>query len=280
MRKAIVMYSSITGNTRKIAEVFAETLKKYNFDVALENVHPKRDYDKEPIYFDDCDFLCIGAPILSALPYKEMSSVVGWGGKQVNLYEGERENPHNPRKRRVGLAFSTFGGTVAGPREALPTLALEKEYLQLYGFVPIGEFACPGKQLRHGPVDELEMRLKIQIDDAQALLQRFMDAPDSEEFTTMDPARLDIIKSVAAKVDYDEEGNPLMAGERVMFDNDPLGNGMQGSKYFHYNLQDRPNDRDMKMAEMFMSELIEDYFLTEDGEIRKPFGGVVCSCVY
>ena len=279
MRNAIVMYSSITGNTEKIAQVFADVLKKYNFNVSLEKVHPARDYEKEPIYFDDCDFLCIGAPIIAALPYKEMSAVVGWSGKHVELYKGERPNPSNPSRLRVGMAFATFGGTVAGPRECIPTLELEKEYLQLYGFTPVGQFACPGKQLRHGPVDEINMRLKIDIDDAQALLQRYMDNPESEEFVNMDPKKLEVVQQVAAKMDFDEEGNPLMAGERVMFDNDPLGNGMQGSKYYHYNLQDRPNDRDIMMAENFMAELIEDFFLTSDGEIRRPMGGMY-SCIY
>ena len=31
MRNAIVMYSSITGNTEKVAQKFAEVLKAYNF---------------------------------------------------------------------------------------------------------------------------------------------------------------------------------------------------------------------------------------------------------
>lgn len=274
MRNAIVMYSSITGNTEKVAQKFEEVLKAYNFNVSLEKVYPQRDYIKDPIYFDDCDLLCLGAPIIAALPYKELSSVIGWSGKHVDLFKGDRPNPSAPGRLRVGVVFSTFGGTVAGPRECLPTLALEKEYLQLYGFTPVGEFACPGKQLRHGPVDELNARLKIDIDDAQALLQRFINHPESDEFTTMDAKKLEIIKKVAAKMDYDEEGNPLMAGERVMFDNNPLGNGMQGSKYFHYNLQDRPHERDLKTAEFFMTEIIEDFFLTEDGEIRHPMGSM------
>lgn len=279
MRKAIVMYSSITGNTKKVAEVFANVLKEYHFDVALEKVYPQRDYEKEPIYFDDCDLLCLGAPIIAALPYKEMSSVVGWSGKHVELYKGARPNPSAPGRLRAGVAFATFGGTVAGPRECLPTLELEKEYLQLYGFTPVGQFACPGKQLRHGPVDEINMRLKIDIDDAQALLQRFMENPDTAEFTSMPAEKLEVIRKVAAKMDFDEEGNPLMAGERIMFDNDPLGNGMQGSKYFHYNLQERPHGRDLKTAEFFMTEIVEDFFLTADGQIRQPMGGMY-SCIY
>lgn len=274
MRKAIIMYASITGNTEKIAQVFADTLRAYNFDVAMEKVHPARDYIKEPIYFDDCDLLCIGAPIIAALPYKEMSSVVGWSGKHVELYQGKRPNPSDPSPLRLGVAFATFGGTVAGPREALPTLALEKEYLSLYGFTPVGEFACPGKQLRHGPVDELNARLKIDIDDAQALLQRFVDQPEGEEFHSMEPEKLEIIRKVAAKLDFDAQGNPLMAGERTMFDNDPMECGMQGSKYFHYDLQNRPGERDLKMARFFMQEIAEDFFLTSDGQIRRPVGAV------
>lgn len=233
MRKAIIMYSSITGNTQKVAERFGETLKKYNFEVSLEKITPKRDYEAEPLFLDDCDLLCIGAPIIAALPYKELSAVVGWSGKHVELFKGSRPDPCVPGPMRVGVVFSTYGGTVAGTRECLPALALEKEYLQLYGFTPVGEFACPGKQLRHGPVDEINMRLKIDIDDAQAMLQRFLEHPEAEEFTSMPEDKLEIIRKVAAEMDYDDEGNPLMAGEQVMFNNNPLGNGMQGCKYFH-----------------------------------------------
>lgn len=279
MRNAIIMYSSITGNTEKVAQVFEAVLKAHNFNTALEKVYPQRDYASDPIFFDDCDLLCLGAPIIAALPYRELSSVIGWSGKHVELFKGPRPNPSQPGRLRAGIAFSTFGGTVAGPRECIPTLELEKEYLQLYGFTPVGQFACPGKQLRHGPVDELNARLKIDIDDAQALLQRFMDDPDSAEFTSMDAGRLEIIRKVASKMDFDENGNPLMAGEQVMFDNDPLGNGMKGSKYIHYNLQDRPHQRDLKMAEYFMTEIIEDFFLTADGQIRQPMGAMY-SCIY
>ena len=278
MRNAIVMYSSITGNTETVANVFAEVLKKYGFNVSLEKVWPARNYETDPIHFDDCDLLVLGAPVIAALPYKELSSVVGWSGKHVELYEGPRPNPSHPERLRVGMAFATFGGTVAGPRECRATLELEKEYLQLYGFTPVAEFACPGKQLRHGPVDELNMKLKIDIDDAQALLQRFITNPESEEFTSMPEEKLSIIQKVASKVDFDEDGNPLMAGEQVMFNNDPMGNGMQGCRYFHYNLQDRPHARDLMMAEAFMSEIAEDFFLTPDGEIRYP-AGAMYSCI-
>ena len=271
-RKAIVLYCSITGNTELIAKSFGEVLEQYNFDVALEKITPKRDWKANPVYFDDCDFLILGAPIIAALPYKELSQVIGWSGKHVDFYSGERPAPGSMNQMKAGMVFATFGGTVAGPREALPTLALEKEYLQLYGFTPVAEFACPGKQLRHGPVDTLNEKLKIDIDEAQALLQRFMENPNSEEFTKMPEERLSIIRSVAAQVDVDEDGNPLMAGEQTMFRNDPLGNGMMGSKYIHYDLQSRPNDRDVRMAKDFMTEVIEDFFLTQDGEIREPKG--------
>lgn len=278
-RKAIILYCSITGNTEMIAKVFGEVLEQYHFEVALEKVTPKRDWKKHPVYFDDCDFLILGAPIVAGLPYKELSQVIGWTGKNVEFYKGERPVPTVPGKMRAGMAFTTFGGSVAGPRECIPTLSIEKEYLQLYGFTPVAEFACPGKQVRHGPVDILNAKLHIAIEDAQALLQRFKENPDSVEFTSMPENRLKLIRSVSAQLDVDEDGNPLMAGEQTMFNNDPLGNGMKGSKYIHYDLQSRPNQRDLRMARDFMTEVVEDIFLTQDGEIRHPMGAMY-SLVY
>ena len=278
-RKAIILYCSITGNTEAVAKAFAEVLNDYNFEVALEKITPKRDWKKNPVYFDDCDFLILGAPIIAALPYKELSQVIGWSGKHVEFYSGEKPTPGQADGMRAGMVFATFGGSVAGPRECLPTLALEKEYLQLYGFTPVAEFACPGKQVRHGPVDILDAKLHIDIDEGQALLQRFMEDPNSTEFTEMPADKLKVIQSAAAMVDYDENGNPLMAGEQTMFDNDPLGNGMKGSKYIHYDLQSRPNQRDLRMAKDFMTEVVEDFFLTQDGAIRDPRGAMY-SLVY
>ena len=94
----------------------------------------------------------------------------------------------------------------------------------------------------------------------------------------MPQEKLELIRKAASKVDVDEDGNPLMAGERTMFDNDPLGCGMQGSKYFHYNLQERPHSRDLQMAEIFIREIAEDFFLTQDGNIRRPVGAMY-SCI-
>ena len=278
MRKAIILYSSITGNTEQIAQKFYDVFKAYNFDVQLEKVHPSRDWVKEPVYFDDCDILCIGSPVIAALPYKELSSVIGWSGKHVEFFKGARPDPSNPPRLKLGVAFATFGGTVAGPRECIATLELEKEYLQLYGFTPVAQFACPGKQLRHGPVDELNEKLKIDIDDAQALLQRYKEDPKASEFEEMDLKTLEIVKRAAESEDTDQEGNTLMAGLRNMAENDPLGNGMPGSRFFHYDLQNRPNERDLTMADLFIREIIEDFFLTMDGEIRRPLG-TIYSCI-
>ena len=56
----------------------------------------------------------------------------------------------------------------------------------------------------------------------------------------------------------------------TMVPNDPLGIGKDGSKFWSYDLQNRPNDRDLFMAKAFLQDIIEDYYLSDSGEPRKP----------
>ena len=58
--------------------------------------------------------------------------------------------------------------------------------------------------------------------------------------------------------------------------NDPLGIGKPGNIFWHYDLQNRPNARDLKKAEYFLEEILEDYFLTADGLPRDPISLYSC----
>lgn len=321
-RKALVIYGSITGNTKEVAQEFAKVCETYGFETDLVKVDPRRDWDKDPLFVDDYEFVCLGAPIIAGLPYKEVSMLMGLQGKK-QLYknreiwkhvmqlkaEGKPVGPgagenvvpggipgvrygtgiqgivcpstgtgtpgskNEPNHKTIyGIAFSTYGGSGVGPEECYGTLETLTEYLRVNGIRCVGKFACPGKELRHNSVDALASMLKMNIDESQELMQRFKDDPESDECKKFSPIQLETLKKMAFVKDEDSFGDDPM-----MVDNDPMGIGKPGSVCWHYDFQHRPSSRDILKASIFISEVIEDYFLTFTGDPRPPYS--IYSCI-
>ena len=316
-RKALVIYGSITGNTELIAKEFAKVCEENGFDADLVKIDPRRDWDKDPLFVEDYDLVCLGSPIIAGLPYKEVSMLMGLQGKKQlyrnrDLYKrlqefiaagghpgpgaGEVLEPGQipgvhydtgipgitcldvgtgapgsksdvKKKTIYGVAFCTYGGSGVGPEECYGTLEVLIEYLRVNGIRCVGKFACPGKELRHSAVDRLARMLKMNIDDAQATMQRYKENPDSDEWSKFTPAQLKALAEGANTKDEKSFGDdaPTMA------DNDPMGCGKKGSIIWHYDFQHRPSPRDVLKANIFLTEVIEDYFMTFTGDPRPPY---------
>lgn len=179
------------------------------------------------------------------------------------------------RKKTIyGVVFCTYGGSGVGPEECYGTLDVLVEFLRVNGARTVGKFACPGKELRHGSVDKLANRFKMNIDDAQALMQRYKDDPEVEEFRAMSDRDRKLLVDAAAVKDEESFGT----GADMMVKNDPMGCGKPGSVFWHYDFQRRPSERDVMRAKNFLSELIEDYFLTMTGDPRPPYSLYTSIC--
>lgn len=176
------------------------------------------------------------------------------------------------KKTVYGVAFCTYGGSGVGPEESYGTLEVLTEYLRVNGIRCVGKFACPGKELRHSAVDKLAMVLKMNIDDSQATMQRYKDNPESEEFKKLTDAQRQALADGACTKDEHSFGEdaPTMLG------NDPMGCGKPGSVVWHYDFQNRPSRRDLLKSNIFLSEIIEDYFLTFTGDPRPPYSIYTC----
>jgi len=319
-RKALVIYGSITGNTKLVADTFVQTLTDYGFETDSVKIDPKRDWEKDPVFVEDYDLVALGTPIIAGLPYKEVSMVMGLQGKK-QLYRNRavyetvmdmkakgiplapgasldntpdpEADPHpfarkftgipglacpavgtghpgakGDRKKTIyGVCFITYGGSGVGPEECLGSMHVLDELLRVNGVRAVGHFACPGKELRHESVNRLASKLKMNIDDSQALMQRYKDNPDADEFKTMDPEKLKILVDGAAIKDEDSFGE----GTTLVQNNDPLGCGKPGYANWHYDVQHRPSERDLTKARIFLEEIIEDHFLTFNGDPRPPY---------
>ena len=58
-RKALVLYGSITGNTALVAGEFQKVCEENGFDTDLVKIDPRRDWDKDPLFVEDYDLVCL-----------------------------------------------------------------------------------------------------------------------------------------------------------------------------------------------------------------------------
>lgn len=303
-RSACILYGSLTGNTKQIADAFAEVLAEYNFAVDMIKIAPNHDWDENPVHTENYDLVALGSPVIAGLPYKEVYTVCGLQGKKYlygyKQYMKDREARINNTfgsisngkgipgvvapavgtgtpgtkgefsKTHYGIAFCTYGGSGCGPDECYGTLEVIRELLRVNNVRMVGKFACPGKEVRHNSVEKISTRFNLVIDDAQALMQRYKENPDAEEFQKYTPEEVAYIKKLSSANDAESFSVSMTA------DNDPLGCGKPGSRMWHYDYNHRPTQRDITKAKIFIAEIIEDYFLTETGDPRPPYSVYTC----
>jgi flavodoxin len=173
-KRSLIMYTSWTGNTEKVANRFKKVFEKYGWECDMFKVDHHTDVKNPPFDFADYDFLCVGSPVVHKKPIEELMSIMAgaplppseggpkaalMGMKMEDIPEkyrfGERTKARlqsMPPGRIVfgpdskkGVIFATYGGGHLGPAEAQPAidlLALEMEHIPIQC---IGKFSCPGK---------------------------------------------------------------------------------------------------------------------------------------
>ena len=178
-KKCLIMYSSITGNTEKVAARFRETFEKNGWTCDVFKIRKKaEDILNPPFDVNDYDFLCVGSGIISHLPYNETLNVLRrWRlgfDPRIALRNRDETIPYikeplpdmpqpwndpdimrHHRKIVIGhgskkaVVFITYGGYEFGPKEAEPALQLLDLEVEHLSFQCIGHFCCPGKFLNH-----------------------------------------------------------------------------------------------------------------------------------
>lgn len=294
--KALIVYSSITGNTEQVAMAFAETFREYNIQPTLMKLEGNYQGVKIPEpERDSYDFLMFGSPVIASIPYHDLYIQFGaqddYGSRNFEsdgrgpihgVKDGGNGKPTfadgvpvgagmmfgggNEKQHRI--AFCTYGGFGRGPEEATATLELLKELN--HGRGNVGFFACPGKIRWFESSGKLAELLRINQFRAQELIYRYTQDPDGPYFADMAPEALSLIREAATEPVDASFTSPAMA------DNDPLGIGKPGSNFWSYDLQNRPNSRDIAMAKAFLSDVIEDYYLSDTGEPRTPSSVYYC----
>jgi hypothetical protein len=171
-KKCLITYSSITGNTEKVALKFKETFEKKSWHCDIFKVRKNADdILRPPFNLRSYDFVCAGSGLRAHLPYNEILNMLrgfrtGMDPRITLRFRDETipyitepipEIPHhkNPKtdhgKMVLGpdspraAVFITYAGYEFGPKEAEPAVQLLALELEHIGFQYVGSFCCPGK---------------------------------------------------------------------------------------------------------------------------------------
>jgi len=180
MPKSLIIYSSYTGNTEKVALRFKKTFEKKGWDCDIFKIDKKTDINNPPFQYGNYDFLCVGSPVMIGLPASEIINVMTRNPQSPHYYQPTIEEfvmmrvknpdfiPHPPEKLpentkppvgklfpgpRKGIVFVTYGGIHLGPKEALPALTMLEVEMEHLNFKCVGSFSCPGKHGNHDTPD-------------------------------------------------------------------------------------------------------------------------------
>lgn len=136
MKKNLIVYASNTGNTEKVARALERGFVRHGWSSALIKLAEDHDPQKEPVDFASYDFVCVGSPVIRALPLPAVRNAMS------SRYRPRHKLVPGPK---CGMVFCTYGGIHFGPKEAQPTLKLLELELEHLLFKVIGSLAVPGK---------------------------------------------------------------------------------------------------------------------------------------
>ncbi len=155
---------------------------------------------------------------------------------------------------KKGIAFVTYTGNRRGPVETLTALGAIEMRMEDMRIKCIGKFACPGKIFSHFAVDKVADAKKWTVEQASDTIQRFRDDPNHAEFASLSAEDRKLLQEAVA----DKRDVP----------------GWDRSIMWHWEQQKRPQKRDLLKAEIFLEEILEDYY--EGGIEAFPHSQYIC----
>jgi len=259
-RRGLIVYASITGNTEKVAMSFKKIFEKNGWECDTLKISKHTDINNLPYHLDDYDLLCAGSPVWAGVPTKEMFDDHAGILMGMRIFRnGHMFSPitegYGPKK---GIAFVTYGGDRRGTPEAMVALGALELRMEDMRVKCIGKFACPGgNKWSRLPVDTVANKKKWTVGEAASAIARYRENPEHEEFTSMSEEDREMFKK-AAKQTKDMPTDPEVLGSRGM----------------HWDVYNRPSERDLLKAEIFLEEILEDFY--GGGVEAAPFGQNLC----
>lgn len=250
--KALILYTSATGNTEKVACQFEKTLLEYGWSCDRVSLHQRQSLQERQIYLDHYDLVLLGTPVISGAPAPVISQNIALvGAEPPRLYSNQMIFPGSlfrPEQSPLGIVFVTYSGETYGPCEAQPALELATMYLQYLFIDVIGKFACPGRKEPKDTIDLLAAELNIHPSETARLIGIYEQSPE-------DPALKNLSEDAVALLNQaildKQTGAPIPVPAEFY------------EAVWHRDLSTRPNARDLKKAQFFLEEILEDYFTAE-----------------
>ena len=275
-RRGLIMYASVTGNTEKVAKAFAKAMEKNGWEAVLYKIDSKTNFHTNPVYFNEFDVVALGSPNMAGLPSPQVQRCFGMvepflapmfsdepkpGPNGMEFPEGvdPEEFLKNKKDRNTikAVVFETYAGSV---REATSVLAVEQQYLECKGLVVCGQFACPGHEIRHMAVDACSQVLGISVQNAADALQEYIKDPKAPRFAKLTEEQHEKMRAAVA----DERDDPSYDGDDFF------------AAMGKYDLKNRPHERDLLKAEIFMEEIIQDFFTGKEVPEATHRGQYIC----
>ena len=134
MKRALILYWSATGNTKKVAFAVKDGLESAGLDVSL-----LKTTEAENIDYFDYDLVCVGFPSYQWHPPKPVAEFLL---KKFDTYKKQEKikkaAPTLPGK--YALIFCTYSGPHTGLREATPAVLNAGQFFEHLGFKILDEF--------------------------------------------------------------------------------------------------------------------------------------------
>lgn len=250
--KALILYTSATGNTEKVACQFEKTLHTYGWDCDRVALHERESLHGKQIYLDNYDLVLLGTPVISGAPAPVISQNIALvGAEPPRLYSNQMIFPGSlfrPEQSPLGIVFVTYSGETFGPCEAQPALELATMYLQYLFIDVIGKFACPGRKEPKDTIDLLATELNIHPSETARLIGIYERSPESPGLQNLSE---DAVALLEQAVQDKWRGEPIPVPAEFY------------EGVWHRDLSTRPNHRDLQKAQFFLEEILEDYFTAE-----------------
>ncbi|MCK4424514.1 flavodoxin domain-containing protein [Candidatus Bathyarchaeota archaeon] len=140
--KALIIYYSVTGNTRKVAFAIQKGLRKGGLEPTIKKISEA--YTEE-LY--DYDLVCFGTPVLHAFVPPRVNRFIRKKSEEYGAH-GKRHEIRLPAPKIPGksaLVFVTFSGPHIGKEEALPAGKYIRAFFGHLGFEVKGEWYVVGE---------------------------------------------------------------------------------------------------------------------------------------
>jgi len=145
LKRALLVYFSSSGNTKKVATAIKEGLESGGIQVELKNPQEAVETD-----FFEYDLVCMGSPSIEWQPAKPIADLLK---AKLNRYRSEGKiKPCAPKVTgKNALIFCTYSGPHTGIDEATPAGKTMRQYFEHFGFNIVGEWYIVGEF--HGRLD-------------------------------------------------------------------------------------------------------------------------------